>query len=91
MNPIKGIKLIKLNSQGIDNPPDPSYPFTMKAILRPPEFMTMAFIGLVGGYEELIVQGKTKEAIHQFIKRNDLDRHPRLISLKINDENIKGE
>ena len=40
--------------------------------------MSVAFVTLYGGSEELILGGKTRMAIDQFIARNDLRRHPRL-------------
>ncbi len=46
---IKGIKLIRHNASGVNEPDDLSYPFLLHIVLRAPEFMTMAFIGLCGG------------------------------------------
>jgi len=47
---------------------DPSFPFRLVANLRPPEFMEMAFIGMYGGSEVIVVRGETREALEQFVK-----------------------
>jgi hypothetical protein len=75
---VEGLKLIRHNSSRIDNSDDPSYPYKLVANLRPPELMQVAFVMLYGGSEEMIVRGKTREAIDQFIERNELRHHPRL-------------
>lgn len=80
---IEGIKLIQHNANGINDLDDPSYPYKLEAHFRPPEFMIFAFVSLYGGSEIIVVRGKTKEALEQFIKLNDLRNHPRLTSLTI--------
>jgi hypothetical protein len=75
---INGLKIIRLNSYGIHEPDDESYPYKLVVNLSPPELMTVAFIMLYGGSEELIARGKTREAIDQFVERNKLCEHPRL-------------
>lgn len=80
---IKGIKLIRHNAGGVNEPDDPSYPWKLEARFSPPEFMMMAFIGLHGGSEEIVVRGETKESLEQFVEANDLRAHPRLRSLEI--------
>jgi len=82
-NVIEGLKLIKHNAGGVNLPDDPSFPYKMEMICSPPEFMTMAFIGLFGGSEEVIVRGMTKEALEEFIGKNNYRTHPRLRSLVI--------
>ena len=77
---IEGLKLIKHNASGVNEPDDPSYPFKLMVSLRPPEFMTMAFICMYGGTEEIIVRGMTREALQEFSDRNHLQHHVRLIS-----------
>ena len=77
-HPIKGLKLIRLNSARINETDDPSYPYKLDVNLRPPELMQVTFIMLHGGSEEMVVRGKTREAIEQFIEQNDLRQHPRL-------------
>ncbi len=84
---IHGIKVIRLNSSRIDEPDDPSYPFKLEAILRPPESMVMAFIGLCGGREELVVRALTKGAMDEFLVANDFRKHPRLRHLTITGPN----
>lgn len=83
---IEGIKLI-YQTGGANEPDDPSYPWKLYANFSPPEFMVMAFVGLYGGSEEIVVRGKTKEALEEFVKVNDLRRHPRLRRLEITQEN----
>lgn len=79
---IEGVKLI-YQTGVCDNPDDPSYPWKLEANFRPPEFMNFAFVCLYGGSEEIIVRGKTKEALEQFAKLNNLYNHPRLRALNI--------
>ena len=45
--------------------------------------MIVAFIGLYGGSEDIVVRSMTKEALDEFIKENDLRTHPRLRRLTI--------
>lgn len=75
---IEGLKLIRLTGSRISEPDDPSYPYKLVVNLSPPQLMQVAFVMLYGGSEEMIVRSKTREAIDQFIERNDLRRHPRL-------------
>ena len=77
------IKVIYHNAGGINIPDDSSYPWKLEANFRPPEFMYIAFIGLFGGSEEIIVRGKTKEALEKFANENSLNNHPRLRELRI--------
>lgn len=75
------LKIIRLNTNRIDEPDttwSATYPYKLTANLRPPEFMQVAFICLHGGSEELVLRGKTPEAINRFIAQNDLRQHPRL-------------
>lgn len=80
---IEGIKLITHNSRGVNEPEDSSYPWRMEANFRPPELMKVAFIGLYGATEKIVVQGKTREALEEFIALNNFTTHPRLISLTL--------
>lgn len=57
---------------------DPSYPYRLEVNLSPPELVSVAFVMLHGGSEEVIVRGKTREAIETFIARNHLRAHERL-------------
>ncbi len=82
---IEGIKVIRHNAGGINGPDDPSYPFKLEIRLRPPEMMIVAFIGLYGGTEEIIVRAKTREALAQFVDDNALNTHPRLRSAVLTD------
>ena len=75
---ISSIELIKHNAGGVNRPDNPALPFKLEANFRPPEFMSMAFVGLYGGSEEIVVRGETKEALDEFIEKNDFRTHPRL-------------
>ena len=80
---IEGIKLIRFSTAKINNPDDPAYPFKLEAILRPPDFMAVAFVSIHGGSEEVMVRGMTKEALDKFIEINELRKHPRLNRLTV--------
>jgi hypothetical protein len=83
---IEGLKLIRLNSAKIDEPDDryaADYPYKLVVNLSPPELMQVAFIMLHGGSEEMVVRGKTHEALDRFVALNDLAKHPRLRWLTI--------
>lgn len=83
---IPGLKLV-YQTGGQRQEEDPSLPYKLEANLRPPEFMEIAFIGLYGGSEEIVVQGPTKESLELFIGENSLSTHPRLRWLKITGPN----
>ena len=84
---IKNIKLIHATGK-CDIPDDESYPWRLNIVCSPPQFMTMAFIGIYGGNEKLVVRGKTKEVLEEFVKLNNYKTHPRLTSLKIHQPEI---
>lgn len=80
---IEGIKLIRHNMGGVNNPDDPAYgPFRLDAIFRVPGFMEVAAT-FIYGREEIVVRGKTREALEQFVKVNSLDTHCRKIKVEI--------
>jgi len=80
---IKGIKLIRHNANGVNEPDDPTFTWRLDASFRPPEFMNIAFMFLCGGTEEICVRGKTKKALEKFADMNHLSTHPRKLSFKI--------
>ena len=80
---IPGLKLIEHNALGIKIPDDLTFPFLLTVSLRPPEFMSFAFVALIGGNELIRVRGMTKETLMQFLDINRLRTHPRLISWEI--------
>lgn len=80
---IPGLKLIRHNADGVNIPDDPTFPFKLEALFRPPEFMAMAFIAMHGNNEEIVVRSKTRVALDKFIELNDLRAHPRLRRLTI--------
>lgn len=87
---IADLKLIRLNSAGINEPDEPNaqgFPYKLEVNLRPPELMQVAFVMLYGGSELMVMRGKTREAIERFITQNDLQRHPRLRRMTITGPN----
>lgn len=78
-----GLKLIRHNAGNINLLDDPSFPFKLEAIFSPPEFMTMMFVGLYGGSEEIVVRGMTREVLDKFIEEQKFRTHPRLRRLTI--------
>ncbi len=86
MEKIEGIKIIQHNASGINTIDDPSYPFRLDVTLYPPEFLQFAFIGMLGGREELIVRSLTREALEKFVQLNNLNTHHRLRTLTISEE-----
>lgn len=83
---IPGLKLI-YQTGGTNEPDDPTLPYKFEANFRPPEFMSFAFTLLHGGSEEIVVRSQTREALDQFIRENDFERHPRLRWLQITGPN----
>ncbi len=75
---IPGLKLIRHNAGGLNLPDDPSFPFKLEVNLRPPGFMDVAFVGIYGGSEEVVVRGMTKGALYKFVELNQLRTHPRI-------------
>lgn len=55
----------------------------MDGTFSPPEFMTMAFIGIYGGSETVSVIGMTREALEEFVTANEFKTHPRVLRLTI--------
>lgn len=89
-NIIPGLHLV-YQTGGQRQAEDPSMPYKLEGNFSPPEFMNVAFVFMHGGSEEIVVQGKTVEALKKFIKENDFERHPRLRWLKITGPNDKVE
>jgi hypothetical protein len=84
------LKIIRLTSEGINEPDAPyesTYPYKLTAHLSPPDFMQVTFIMLHGGSEELIIRGRTSEALDRFITRNNLKQNPRLRGMMITGPN----
>ena len=67
-NVIDGIKLIKHNMGGVNEPDDLTYPFVLDANFRHPEFMEVASAFLYPGGEIIKVRGKTREALDELIE-----------------------
>lgn len=86
---IQGLKLIRHNFQGVNNPDDHSFPWRLDVKLRPPRLLSCAALA-VGGYEEICVRGLTRKAIHQFVEMNKLKTQPRLVSLEIANTKTSG-
>ena|SRR5688572_17197683 len=75
---IAGIQLIRHLPSKVNEPDNPALPFKLEVVLRPPEFMEIAFIALYGGSEEILIRSETKEALDAFLGADDLRKHPRL-------------
>ena len=80
---LEGLKLIRLNSVGVDRLDDPSYPYKLEGNFCPPEFMQVAFVMRHGGSEELVVRAMSREILDQFLVETDIRCHPRLCRLVI--------
>jgi hypothetical protein len=83
---IQGLKLVWYTGGRERVPEAPiaqDYPYKLEVNFSPPELMTVAFVMLHGGSEELVVRGKTREALEQLVKRNSFRDHPRLRWLRI--------
>ena len=81
----KLVRLVQHNAGGVSQPEDRTFPFRMKAIFRPPEFMQVAFIMLHGGSERLEFQGMTVEALVELADREGYSTHLRLTRIEIVD------
>lgn len=72
----RGVRFVSATgSQSYDD--DPSMPFHVEVNLRPPEFMQVTFVLLHGGSERIIVRAESLAWAEDFVKRNDLESHPR--------------
>lgn len=80
---IGGLKLIRHNTTGVNISDDPSLPFKFVGIFSPPGFMTVAFIGMFGGSEKIVVRSKTLKALQSFIDLNEYRTNPRLRKITI--------
>ena len=87
---IEGLKLI-YKTGGIDLSDDPSYPWKLEAFFRPSEFMRVAHITLYGGDERIVVRGRTREALLQFVELNGLNIHPRLRRLSVSGPDVESK
>src|SRR4029077_7558214 len=85
--PQPGVDLLSLESDEPDAPYESTYPYKLTAHLSPPDFMQVTFIMLHGGSEELIIRGRTREALDRFITRNNLKQNPRLRGMMITGPN----
>lgn len=77
------LKLIRHNMGGINLPDDPAFgPWRLDAAFSVPKFMEVA-AAMIYGSERITIRGKTKEALEEFVQKNDLHKHPRRIKLEI--------
>ena len=81
----KLVRFIRHNARGVSQPEDRTFPFRMKAIFRPPEFMQVTFIMIHGGSEYLEFQGMTVEALVSLADQEGFSTHPRLTRIEIAD------
>lgn len=70
------LKLIRYNANCINRPDNPMFPFRLELHFRLPEFMTIAAVCFGGGSDEVVVCGKTKEALVAFVDSNEFKTHP---------------
>jgi hypothetical protein len=78
------VKLIKHTGES-EYPDDPSIPFKLEMVLRPPDFMIIAWIGLYGGTEEVVARGETLEELTAWMEEHGLKDHSRLSRYTITD------
>ena len=71
------VKLIKHTGE-CDHPDDPALPFRLELMMRPPEFMIVAFVAIYGGTEEVVARGNSPEELKAWMAEYGLDSHPRL-------------
>lgn len=71
----RGVRLVRHLNTRYDE--DPALPFKVDIVLRPPEFMVVAFIGIYGGSEDIIAQAVDLASLCAFVVRNELATHPR--------------
>lgn len=76
------IKLIKHTGE-CDYPDDPSLPFRLDLVMRPPSLMSVAFVVFHGGTEDFVVRSDSAEALVEWMHERDLRDHPRLIRFQI--------
>lgn len=82
------VKLIKHTSD-CDFPDDPSLPFKLEVILRPPEFLELTWIGLYGGSEDIVARGDSAEELLVWADTYGLKNHTRLRRYAITDSDGK--
>jgi hypothetical protein len=71
------VKLIKHTGES-EHKDDLSLPFKLEMVLREPEFMIVAWIGVYGGSEEIVARGSTLEELTTWMKQHGLKDHCRL-------------
>ena len=74
---IPGVRLLRHQGAGINQPFDPAFPFKLTVNFSPPEFMVLTFVMLYGGSEVIEVQGMDEDCLRQFIRANKFCDHPR--------------
>ena len=78
------VKLIKHTGE-CDHPDDPTLPYKLVLVMRPPEMGIVAFVGLFGGVEEVVARAETHEELSAWMSQHGLGDHPRLIRFSISD------
>jgi hypothetical protein len=77
------VKVITANTYRINDPDDPSFPWMIELVCRPPSFMSMAFVGIVGPTEIITVIAKDQEALEAAMAESDLRGHPRTMRFRV--------
>jgi hypothetical protein len=80
---INGLKLIKHNAAMFEIPDDPAFPYKLELSLQAPKFLEIAYVGIFGSTEDVVVRAMTQEALQEFMEMNDFRKHPRLRSFVI--------
>lgn len=76
------VKIIKHTGE-INDADDPSLPFRLDLMMRVPSFMSVAFVMLHGGAEEVIARANTVEELVKWMDETGLRHHPRLLRFQI--------
>lgn len=76
------VKLI-LHTGECKYPDDPTLPFKLEIVMRPPEFMIVAWVGIHGGVEEVVARAASHEELKAWMDEHGLARHPRLSRWRI--------
>jgi hypothetical protein len=85
----RGVRLVRHLNTCYDE--DPALPFRIEIVLRAPEFMAVAFIGIYGGSENIVAQAVDLASLREFVVRNELGDHPRLRRMVVTGPNLHFE
>ncbi len=72
------VKLIQHTGECVHED-DPRIPFRLELVMRPPEFMHLAWVFLCGGTENVVARASSHEELDSWMRDRGLADHPRLI------------